>query len=76
MDREWTYAVYFGMDGSGLEYEMYNRKSDPGQMNNLLHGEPKAEVRKEWSRLHRLLTQRFVDAGNLPTLFAWPLEVG
>ena len=75
IDREWTYAVYFGLDGSGLEYEMYNRRSDPGQMDNLLHDSPNAETRKEWSRLHRLLTQRFVDAGNLPTLFAWPLEV-
>jgi len=28
-EGERTYAVYFGMDGAGLEYEPYNIKSDP-----------------------------------------------
>jgi hypothetical protein len=30
-EGDWTYAVYFGLDGAGLEYELYNLKSDPGQ---------------------------------------------
>jgi len=73
-EGDWTYAVYFGLDGSGLEYELYNIKSDPGQMNNLLFGTPAADLRKEWLRLHQLLTRRFIDAGNLPNSFAWPME--
>ena len=71
---EWTYAVYFGLDGSGIEYELYNIKSDPLQLKNLLYAVPGPDVRKEWSRLHRMLTGRFVDAGNLPDAFAWPIE--
>ena len=73
-EGDWTYAVYFGLDGSGLEYELYNIKSDPGQMNNLIFGTPAADLRKEWLRLHQLLTRRFIDAGNLPNSFAWPME--
>jgi arylsulfatase A-like enzyme len=37
VEGDWTYAVYFGMDGSGLKYELYDRKTDPGQLNNLLY---------------------------------------
>ena len=73
-EGDWTYAVYFGLDGSGLQYELYNIKSDPGQMNNLLFGTPSADLRKEWLRLHQLLTRRFIDTGNLPDSFAWPME--
>ncbi len=72
-EGDWTYAVYFGLDGSGLEYELYNLKSDPGQMDNLLYGAPAPGIRKEWSRLHHILTSRLVDTGNLPDGFAWPV---
>ncbi len=94
-EGDWTYAVYFSMDGGGettdsakggksdtpnslptpphMEYELYNIQSDPGQMNNLLHGKPTEDVRKEWVRLHDKLTQHLVDAGNLPNGFQWPL---
>ena len=71
---EWTYAVYFGLDGGGIEYELYNIKSDPLQLKNLLHSTPGADIGKEWLRLHRMLTRSFIDAGNLPDGFAWPLE--
>ncbi len=71
---EWTYAVYFGLDGSGIEYELYNIKSDPLQLKNLLYGAPGAEIRREWSRLHRRLTAQFINAGNLPDSFAWPID--
>lgn len=71
---DWTYAVYFGLDGSGLDYELYNLKSDPGQLDNLLYGTPSADIRKEWARLHEILTTRFVEAGNLPDAFTWPLR--
>jgi choline-sulfatase len=45
-ESDWTYAVYFGLDGSGLEYELYNIKSDPGQLDNLLHEKPTADVKR------------------------------
>lgn len=72
-ERHWTYAVYFGIDGSGIEYELYNLSTDPLQMKNLLHGQPEAGVRSEWARLHTMLTRRLIDAANLPVSFPWPL---
>jgi choline-sulfatase len=71
---DWTYAVYFNADGGGIEYELYNIKSDPLQLKNLVHGTPIADVRKEWSRLHRILTRSLIEASNLPDSFAWPLD--
>ncbi len=71
---EWTYAVYFGLDGSGIEYELYNIQNDPLQLKNLLYTTPSPDLKREWSRLHRTLTARFIDAGNLPDAFAWPID--
>jgi choline-sulfatase len=74
-EGDWTYAVYFGLDGSGLDYELYNIKSDPGQLDNLLYQRPAPEaVKKEWRRLHRLLTDRCIEVANLPDNFTWPIE--
>ena len=80
-EGDWTYAVYFGLDaGNGLAYELYDNKNDPGQLKNLLHGAPTApaaDVRKEWARLHRILTDSFREAGNLPggfNGFVWPIQ--
>jgi arylsulfatase A-like enzyme len=73
-EGDWTYAMYFGLDGSGVAYELYDIKNDPGQLTNLLHAAPSADVRKEWARLHRILTDRFIDAGNLPAGFEWPIQ--
>jgi choline-sulfatase len=73
-EGDWTYAVYFGLDGAGLEYELYNIKSDPGQMNNLVYRNPTRDTKKEWARLHRLLTDRLVAGANLPGNFGWPIE--
>ena len=72
-ERDWTYAMYFGIDGTGIEYELYDLKTDPFQMTNLLHGSPPADVRAEWTRLHALLTQKLVAAANLPVSFPWPM---
>jgi len=72
-ERDWTYAVYFGIDGSGIEYELYDLVTDPLQMKNLLHGSPPADVRSEWARLHDALTRKLAEAANLPNSFAWPL---
>jgi len=73
-EGDWTYAVYFGMEGERSEYELYDIKGDPLQLHNLLYGTPGPDARKEWARLHRILTTRFVDAGNLPDSFPWPIE--
>jgi len=72
IEGDWTYAVYFGLDGGGLEYELYDRKTDPGQLNNLLYDPATPDVKREWLRLHKTLTERFIDAGNLPDSFTWP----
>jgi choline-sulfatase len=73
-EGDWTYAVYFGLDGSGLEYELYNIKNDLGQMTNLLHGKPTRDTKQEWARLHEILTDRLVASANLPDDFGWPLQ--
>src|SRR3984885_12122506 len=73
-EGDWTYAVYFGMQGGKIEYEMYNIKSDQLQLDNLAHGTPTPDVRKEWARLHRILTNSLIETSNLPDSFAWPLE--
>lgn len=73
-EGEWTYAVYFGLDGGGLDYELYNLASDAGQMNNLLHEAPPGEVRQEWARLHKRLTNDLITFANLPDDFSWPFE--
>ncbi len=73
-EGDWTYAVYFSMDGGSIEYELYDLRNDPLQMKNLLHGNPAADIRREWSRLHRLSSASFVDAGNLPDSFGWPID--
>jgi choline-sulfatase len=72
-EGDWTYAVYFGLDGSGLDYELYNIKSDPGQMSNLLFGKPTEDAKKEWARLHKMITGHLIDTANLPDGFQWPL---
>jgi len=73
-EGDWTYAVYFGTEGVRSEYELYNIKGDPLQLDNLLHGTPSPDIRKEWARLHRILTDSFIDASNLPDSFTWPIE--
>ena len=72
-ERDRTYAVYFGIDGSGIEYELYDLATDPLQMKNLVHGSPPVDVRSEWARLHEALTQKLVEAANLPVSFPWPI---
>ena len=71
--EDWTYAVYFGIDGSGIEYELYDLATDPLQLKILLHESPPADVRSDWARLHRALTQKLVEAANLPVSFPWPI---
>jgi arylsulfatase A-like enzyme len=70
---DWTYAIYFGVDGGGVEYELYDLVTDPLQLKNLLHNSPPADIRSEWAALHEALTHKLVEAGNLPLDFPWPL---
>ena len=35
--------------------------------------EPPVDVRSEWARLHDALTQKLVEAANLPVSFPWPI---
>ncbi len=72
-ERDWAYAVYFGLDGSGIEYELYDLASDRLQMKNLVHDSPPADIRSEWARLHEALTQKLTEVANLPVSFPWPL---
>ena len=72
-EGDWTYAVYFGLDGSGVEYELYNLKDDKRQMTNMAF-DASVEAKKEWARLHQKLTAHLVDVANLPDTFPWPLQ--
>lgn len=70
--EDWSYAVYFADDGSGLAYELYDLANDPGQLANLVFGDQPAVVRGEWRRLRSELTRKLIAAANLPTGFPWP----
>lgn len=63
-------------DGSGLAYELYDLATDPGQLDNLVYGDPPADVRAEWDRLHAKLTEKLIAPANLPTGFDWPVRPG
>jgi hypothetical protein len=47
--------------------------TDPLQMKNLVHESPPANVRSDWARLDGVLTQKLVEAANLPVSFPWPI---
>jgi hypothetical protein len=38
-------------------------------MNNLVHGNPTEDTKREWARLHSVLTDRLVASANLPDEF-------
>jgi hypothetical protein len=61
---DWTYAVYLGLDGSGLECEFCDRKTNPRQLNNPLCDPAITDVKKEWPRPHRMLAEGLIDAAN------------
>ena len=55
------------------EYELYNIKSDPANSTTCSWRADRRRE-KEWARLHRILTPRLIETGNLPDTFTWPLE--
>lgn len=73
-EGDWTYAVYYSKDGSHFEYEMYNLRRDPGQLNNLLYQNVAPEHATEARRLHQALTEKIQHAEALPKEFPWPSE--
>ena len=62
-------AMAKSMPPAYVEYELYNVQNDPGQMNNLLHGAPTEDVRKEWARLHDKLAQVSTTPAICPMAF-------
>ena len=52
------------------EFEMQPIRS---MLKNLLHGSPPVDVRSEWARLHEALTQKLVEAADLPVSFPWSI---
>jgi arylsulfatase A-like enzyme len=74
----WSYSVYFALDGSALEYELYNLADDPGALRNLAFepSPPGSALDAERQRLHRLLTARARAANALPAGFSWPATSG
>jgi choline-sulfatase len=77
-EGDWMYAVCFSLDGSSLEYELYNLADDPDELRNLAF-EPSqrgSELDAERQRLHRRLTERLIAANALPAGFAWPATSG
>lgn len=71
-DGDWMYAVYYSENGSNFEYEMYNLKSDPGELDNLLHGKVSSENAAAAKRLHAKLKAKIDHAKALPADFPWP----
>lgn len=69
---DWVYAVYYSEDGSNFEYEMYNLKKDPGQLNNLLYKDITSEIALEANRLHDNLKKKIDQSQALPVGFPWP----
>ena len=74
-DKRSCAAIAEQLDDLVDDNEFWRFKSDPGQLDNLLYQRPApAAIKKEWQRLHRLLTARLVEVANLPDSFSWPIE--
>lgn len=71
-EKDWVYAVYYSEDGSNFEYEMYNLKKDPGQLNNLLYKSVTPEIAEEANKLHHHLKEKIDQTEALPIGFPWP----
>lgn len=71
-EGHWTYAMYYSEGGKDIEYEMYNLKTDPGQLHNLLYGDVTPLHAKEARRLHVKLEEKVRHANALPKDFPWP----
>lgn len=73
-EGDWVYAVYYSENGSNFEYEMYNLKTDPGQLHNLLYKDISSDIAVEATRLHHRLKEKIDQAAALPVGFPWPTK--
>jgi len=64
--EKWVYSVYFSLDDSQLEYELYDLEKDPGQLNNLAFGKPQERDQKVISELHEELVKILKAEKSLP----------
>jgi arylsulfatase A-like enzyme len=71
---DWIYAVYYSERGSDFEYEMYNLKDDPGQLDNLLFKNVTSEIATRANHLHIKLKEKIDQAAALPIGFPWPSQ--
>lgn len=67
----WTYAVYYSVDGSTFQYELYDNDNDHLQMVNLLHS-PSEAVLTTWKAMHQQLTMKMQSVNATPEGFTWP----
>lgn len=75
----WKYAVYFDPDyGHGMQYEMYELKSDPDEAINLAFPKTKVSdaIKAKREELHQLLTKVMKEKGTLPDSVIWPQTSG
>lgn len=68
-DKEWMYAVYYSMDGTSFEAELYQLNKDPDQVHNLISKTMSEEHLEEAFRLHHKLKEKIFDHGDLPKGF-------
>mmetsp|Transcript_36166 Transcript_36166/g.66359 ORF Transcript_36166/g.66359 Transcript_36166/m.66359 type:complete len:622 (+) Transcript_36166:20-1885(+) len=67
----YKYAVYFTIDGTIIEYEMYNLEADPYEMVNLCG--PNVELHERWYDYHGRLTKLMEEMGAVPLEFDWEM---
>ena len=69
-DGQYTYAVYFALDSNKNactpQYEMYDRASDPDEIDNLLHAAPTEANLALAKQLHAKLTGLLKANGGTP----------
>ncbi len=79
VEKRWKYAVYYDIyTGRDPEYEMYDRQTDPREVNNLAHpgAAVSAAVQAERQRLHQRLTEVMSNLGTTPDTIIWPKVSG
>ncbi len=75
-EASWKYAVYYALDGTAIEYEMYNLDDDPLEMTNLVFEPTVGDTEAERQRLHTKLTEKLTATGSIPLGFNWPSTSG
>jgi len=75
VSKEWKYAVYFDPRyGQKAQYEMYDLKNDPAEMNNLAWEKDSGGEQRQI--LHQDLTRIMQELGTMPDSVIWPKRSG